>query len=105
MTAVPAAHRGGRWARKAAQVLTLAYWWPAIGVDLWSLLRFGLSEAAAQRTMRILLVESIVYLAVWGVLAALASAVSAAPAERRGRSGRHERPASDREPLKPSRGR
>ena len=105
MIAVPAAHRGGRWARKVAQVLTLAYWWPAIGVDLWSLLRFGLTEASAQRTMRTLLVESILYLAVWGVLSALAAGVAAAPAERRGKSGRRDRFDPDREPMKPTRGR
>ena len=82
MTDGLAAHRASRWPRKAGKFVTLVYWWPLIGLDLMSLLRWGLSEASAQRALRMLVIESIVYLAVWSLISTIAAAAGAGPVER-----------------------
>jgi hypothetical protein len=69
------------WPRKLAAFVTLLYWWPAVGLDLLSLLRWGFSEDSAQRTVRMLLVESIAYLAVWSLFSAVVGIMNAEPAE------------------------
>lgn len=89
MKAAPVRKR--RWPRRVAKVLTLGYWWPALAVDCWSLLRFGFSELSAQRTLRLMVIQSLVYLLIWGICAAVASLAGAGPDERQQR-----RPATDR---------
>ena len=77
-----AVRRASRWPHKTAKFATLAYWWPLIGLDLMSLLRWGFSVASAQRTLRMLVVESIAYLVVWSLISTIAAAAGAGPVER-----------------------
>jgi len=79
-TAEPVLHVS-RWPQRLAHLSTLTYWWPSIAIDAFSLLRWGLSQSSAQRTMRLLVVQCLVYLVIWTLISMVNSIATAAPPE------------------------